>query len=111
MLVAALYDLSVRQQSRGKRSLEDVYRLLFRGRRASGERREGNATVIAALNSVSGGSDFSKRYIESVNRLDLTTALETFGLQLSRSGARTRITVSNSPSRAQRDLLRQIGYN
>ncbi|HEV7903959.1 MAG TPA: hypothetical protein VGO96_08970, partial [Pyrinomonadaceae bacterium] len=54
MLVAALYDLSVRQQSRGKRSLEDVYRLLFRGRRAGGERREGNATVTAALSSVSG---------------------------------------------------------
>jgi predicted metalloprotease with PDZ domain len=111
MLVAALYDLSVRQQSRGKRSLEDVYRHLFRGRRARGESREGNATVIAALNSVSGGSDFSKRYIESVNRLDLTTALEAFGLQLGRGGARTHITVSNSLSRAQRDLLRQIGYN
>lgn len=111
MLVAALYDLSVRQQSRGKRSLGDVYRLLFRGRRAGGESREGNATVIAALNSVSGGSDFSKRYIESVNRLDLTNALDAFGLQLGRSGARTRITVRDSLSRAQRDLLRQIGYN
>jgi predicted metalloprotease with PDZ domain len=112
MLVAALYDLSVRQQSRGKRSLDDVYRLLFRGQRTGGEKREGNATVIAALSSVSGGSDFSKRYIESANQLDLTTALDTFGLQLVRSEVRrTRITVSNSLSRAQRDLLRQIGYN
>jgi predicted metalloprotease with PDZ domain len=111
LIVAALYDLSVRQQSRGKRSLDDVYRLLFRGQRASNERRDGNATVIAALNSVSGGSEFSKRYIESVNRLDLTTALESFGLQLGRSGARTRLTVSNSLSRTQRDLLRQMGYN
>lgn len=112
MLVAALYDLSVRQQSRGKRSLDDVYRLLFRGRRTGGEKRDGNAAVLAALNSVSGGSDFSKRYIESVNQLDLTTALDTFGLQLVRSEVRrTRITVNKSLSRAQRDLLRQIGYN
>ena len=111
MLVAALYDLNVRQQSRGKRSLDDVYRLLFRGRRTGGEKREGNATVIAALNNVSGGSDFSKRYIESVNRLDLTNAFDAFGLQLGRSGTRTRLTVKDSPSRAQRDLLRQIGYN
>ena len=111
LIVAALYDLNVRQQSRGKRSLDDVYRLLFRARRADGERREGNATVIAALNSISGGSEFSKRYIESVNRLDLTAALEPFGLQSGRSGARTRITVSNSLSRTQRDLLRQMGYN
>jgi predicted metalloprotease with PDZ domain len=111
MLVAALYDLSVRQQSRGKRSLDDVYRLLFRGRRASGERREGNAAVIAALNSVAGVDEFSKRYIESANRLDLTNALNAYGLQLGQSGGRTRITVSNSLSRTQRDLLRQMGYN
>lgn len=111
MLVAALYDLSVRQHTRGKRSLDDVYRLLFRGRRPSGERLEGNAEVIAALNSVSGGDEFSKRYIESANRLDLTNALEAFGLQVGQSGARTRINVSNSLSRSQRDLLRQMGYN
>jgi predicted metalloprotease with PDZ domain len=111
MLVAALYDLSVRQQSRGKRSLDDVYRLLFRGRRANGERREGNAAVIAALNSVAGGDEFSKRYIESAHRLDLTNALSASGLQLGQSGGRTRITVSNSLSRTQRDLLRQMGYN
>jgi hypothetical protein len=111
MLIAALYDLSVRQQSRGKRSLDDVYRLLFREHRTSGDRREGNAATMAALNSVSGGVEFSKRYIERAHRLDLTNALDAFGLQLEKSGARTRITVRNSPSRAQRDLLRQMGYN
>jgi predicted metalloprotease with PDZ domain len=111
MLVAALYDLTVRQKSRGKLSLEDVYRMLFRQRRTGVERREGNAAVIAALNSVAGGSDFSKRYIEGAAPLDLTTALDTFGLKLERSGARSRIEVVGSLSRAQRDLLRQMGYN
>lgn len=112
MIIAALYDLSVRQQSRGKRSLDDVYRLLFRGRRTSGdEQRDGNTAVLAALNSVSGGGEFSKRYIESANQLDLKSALDAFGLQPERSGARTRINVSNSLRRTQRDLLRQMGYN
>jgi predicted metalloprotease with PDZ domain len=111
MLVAALYDLSVRRQSRGKRSLEDVYRLLFRGHRKGGENRDGNTTVIAALNSVYDNVEFSKRYIESVNQLDLTNTLDAFGLQLGESGGRTRITVSKSLSRTQRDLLRQMGYN
>jgi hypothetical protein len=111
MLVAALYDLSVRQHSRGRRSLDDVYRMLFRQRPASGNSHDGNAAVIDALNSVAGGTDFSTRYIESVNRLELANALDAFGLQLERNGARTRITVSNSLSRTQRDLLRQMGYN
>jgi predicted metalloprotease with PDZ domain len=111
MLVAALYDLTVRQKSRGNLSLEDVYRMLFRQHRMGVERREGNAAVIAALNVVAGGSDFSKRYIEGATPLDLTTALDAFGLKLERSRARTRIEVAGSLSRAQRDLLRQMGYN
>ncbi|HLL72776.1 MAG TPA: hypothetical protein VK363_15135 [Pyrinomonadaceae bacterium] len=111
MLVAALYDLSVRQRSRGKRSLDDVYRALFRKHHTGAERREGNAAVIDALNSVAGGSDFSKHYIESVNRLELTDAFAPLGLNVGRNGARTRITLSDSLSRAQRDLLRQMGYN
>jgi predicted metalloprotease with PDZ domain len=111
MLVAALYDLSVRQHSRGKRSLDDVYRALFRTSHAGVERREGNAAVIEALNRVAGSGEFSKHHIESVNRLDLTNALAPFGLNTARNGARTRITVSDSLSRTQRDLLRQMGYN
>ena len=111
MLVAALYDLTVRRNSRGKRSLDDVYRALFRLHRAGVESREGNAAVIAALNSVAGASDFSKRYIESASPLDLTNALDTFGLKVESRGAGTRINVADSISRAQRDLLRQMGYN
>lgn len=111
MLTAALYDLSVRQRSRGKRSLDDVYRALFRKHHTGVEKRVGNAAVIDALNSVSGDSEFSRHYIESVNRLELTNAFASFGLNVSRNGTRTRITVSDSLSRAQRDLLRQMGYN
>ncbi len=111
MLVAALYDLNIRHSTRGKRRLDDVYRSLFRQRQTNGERREGNAAVIDALDRIAGGSEFSKRYIKSAYRLDLTTALETFGLKVGRNGARTQITVSSSLSRSQSDLLRQMGYN
>ncbi|HEY9405144.1 MAG TPA: hypothetical protein VIQ24_21010 [Pyrinomonadaceae bacterium] len=111
MLVAALYDLTVRRNSRGKRSLDDVYRALFRLHRTGVESREGNAAVIAALNSVAGASDFSKHYIESASPLDLTNALGTFGLKVESRAAGTRINVADSISRAQRDLLRQMGYN
>jgi predicted metalloprotease with PDZ domain len=111
MLVAALYDLNVRQSSRGKRSLDDVYRTLFRQRRTGVGSREGNAAVISALDIIAGGSDFSQRYIESASPLDLTTALKTFGLKVEREGARTRINTAAPISRAQRDLLRQMGYN
>jgi predicted metalloprotease with PDZ domain len=111
MLVAALYDLKVRHSSRGKRSLDDVYRSLFRQHQKSTARREGNTAVIDALDRVAGENEFSKQYIKTASRLDLVTALETFGLKVRRDGARTQITISSSLSRAQSDLLRQMGYN
>lgn len=111
MLVAALYDLNVRWNTRGKRSLEDVYRALFRRLRTGADKPVGNAAVIAALDSIAGTSDFSKRYIERPSRLDLTDALSTFGLKVEHAGTRTRIGVADSVSDAQRDLLRRIGYN
>jgi len=111
MLVAALYDLNLRHSSRGKRRLDDVYRSLFRQHQTNSERPEGNAAVINALDSVAGSSEFSKRYIRSANRLDLTTALETFGLKVGINKTRTQITVGRMLSRSQSDLLRQMGYN
>ncbi|HKP73370.1 MAG TPA: hypothetical protein VJT82_10565, partial [Pyrinomonadaceae bacterium] len=110
-LVAALYDLSIRQHSHGKRSLDDVYRALFRQHQTGVEKREGNAAVIDALDLVSEDKELSERYLKGSHRLDLATALEPYGLKVERVGMRTRIAVVASLTRAQRDLLRQMGYN
>lgn len=111
MLVAALYDLSLRQRTRSRRNLGDVSRVLFRLYRTGAEAREGNAAVIDALDTVAGGKEFSERYIKSVNRIDLITAIEPYGLKLRRNGKRTQIVVADILSDSQRDLLRQMGYN
>lgn len=111
MLVAFLYDLTLRQQTRGKRSLEDVYRELFRLYHSSEVRKDGNAAVLAALNDEGGMQELTRRYIESAGAIDLPAAIATFGLQVESGGGRTYISVASSPSSAQRDLLRKFGYN
>ena len=111
MLVAFLYDLRLRYQTKGKHSLDDVYRDLLRRHSAPAASKDGNAAVIAALNSVGKMQDFVSRYIGGTDVIDLQSAIAPFGLQLDRSGTRTRIFVSNSLSRAQRDLLHGFGYN
>jgi predicted metalloprotease with PDZ domain len=110
MLVAFLYDLYLREQSGGKRTLDDVYKELFRLYRRTGVRKDGNSAVIAALGAGE-MRDFVRRYIESPNAIDLNSALTAYGLQLLPGGARTHVQVANSLSRGQRDLLRQLGYN
>jgi hypothetical protein len=109
MLVAALYDLSVRKSSSGKRSLEDVYRELFRLAQTRPREREGNASVLGTLDKVSGTSDFTSRFVKGVEKLDLGVELAPYGLRVERVGARNLIVLSNSLSGSQRDLLRQVG--
>ncbi|HEX8160775.1 MAG TPA: hypothetical protein VF538_02665 [Pyrinomonadaceae bacterium] len=107
MLVAALYDLRLRNATGGKRSLDDVYRALFRRAHAGG--RDGNAVVLEALEETAGGSDFTGRFIRGAVKIDLAAELQTYGLLLQRTGARSRVTVSTPLRGSQRDLLRQFG--
>lgn len=109
MLVAYLYDLTLRRQSKGKRALEDVYRALFnRGPRATGD---ANEVVIETLNRVAGSAELTEHYVKNGGEIDLAAVLAPFGLELAPGGARTHVVVAAQLTRAQRDLLHQIGYN
>jgi predicted metalloprotease with PDZ domain len=111
MLAAFLYDLSLRQKTGGKRSLDDVYRELFRLHSAFMPRANGNQAALAALNNAGDMRELTARYIESTTVIDLSTAIAPFGLVVETSGARTRISVAERLSGAERDLLRKFGYN
>lgn len=111
LLVAFLYDMTLRQQTKNGRSLDDVYRELFRRRQSAAARADGNSTVIAILKNQSGMQDFVQQYIEKAASIDLRSAVAPFGLEISRGGVRTHLVVSGTLSRAQRDLLGKFGYN
>jgi predicted metalloprotease with PDZ domain len=112
MLVAFLYDLYLREQSGGKRSLDNVYKELFKLYGGAGVRKDGNIAVIAALGGAAGETrDFVRRYIEGPTAIDLKSVLSVYGLQLLPEGPRTHVQIADSLSREQRDLLRQLGYN
>jgi len=112
MLTAFLYDLSLRDRSNGKRSLDNVYKELFRLYGRTGARTDGNRALVSALGGAEGEMrDFVRRYIESPAAIDLKGALTAYGLQILPGGARTHVQVADSLSRDQRDLLRQLGYN
>lgn len=111
LLVAFLYDLTLRQQTKNSRSLDDVYRELFRRHRSSMTRTDGNSAAINILKNQSGMQQFVQQYIEQAITIDLRSVITPFGLEVSRGGVRTHLAVSDSLSRAQRDLLRKFGYN
>ena len=111
MLIAFLYDLYLRERSGGKRSLDNVYRELFRLYGRTGIRRDGNNAILSVLGGEREFSDFVRRYIESAAAIDLKSALPVYGLQVMPGGVRTHVQVTDSLNRRQRDLLGQLGYN
>jgi hypothetical protein len=111
-LVAFLYDLELRRRTNGRRTLDDALRELFRRHTTSAASADGNTVVTSALDAALGGdADFTRRYVRSARRIDLAEELRPYGLTVATGQGRTRVEVSASLSGAQRDLLRQIGYN
>lgn len=111
LVVAFLYDLALAQRTGGKSSLDELYRTLFRRHGPKGARAEGNSAVSAALGRAAGMEAFAGRYVGGASAIDLAAELAPYGLRLEPLGSRTRILVSDSLTRPQRELLRKFGYN
>jgi len=115
MVVAFLYDLNLRWQTKGKRSLDDIYRSVVRtyvAKSAPGSAKpEGNSVVVAALRSELSDQQFVNRLVVERTKIDLQKELAPFGLHVEKPGVRTHISVDAQLSSRQRDLLKQLGYN
>lgn len=111
MLVAFLYDLTLTRRTGGKNSLDDVYRTLFRRHGVKAAREDGSRAVLNVLGGTGGMQDFANRYVEGQTEIDLAAELAPFGLRLEATGTRTRVVVSDSLNKSQRDLLQKFGYN
>ena len=117
MVVAFLYDLQLRIQSRGKHSLEDIYPSLIEryGNRAGADEParllDANEAVTAVLGFDDASRAMIKRLVMQPATIDLKQELLPYGLQVETFGFRTRISVADQLSKQERDLLRQLGYN
>ena len=109
MLVAFLCDLMLRGEN--QRSLDDVYRDLFRRFPESARRADGNEAIISLLNEELGSNEFAQRYITGRGDMALETLVSPYGLIVETVGGRKRLTVRPDLTRRQRQLLRSLGYN
>lgn len=109
MLTAFLYDLTLRQKS--KKSLDDIFRELFKLASEESAIRDGNRAVIEVLSRYEGMKEFVNRYIEKPNTIDLQAALAPFGLYVVKENGKTIVKVNKKLSRSESDLLKKLGYN
>lgn len=110
MVAAFLYDLALRQRTKNRSSLDDVYRTFFRRHRA-GVTEDGNAAALEALRFNGLMSDVVAELIEHPGEAKLAERLAPYGLRVETVGGRVRITIEDQLTPAQRDLWRRLGYN
>jgi len=108
MLVAFLYDLTVRLESGGKVSLLDRYRRLFD--QSVNEPTNANDVIIRLLSSSPATEGFATSYIQSRNRIELEKVLTSFGLLLNIEGSTSQLSVRKDLTDPQRQVLRSLGY-
>lgn len=110
MLVAALYDLELRWQSRARSRLSDIVRGLYRDFALRG-REIGNREVISELGRAGNFTSFVADYIEGVREIDLVRALKPYGIEVDRRAARgrARLIVSSGLNARQRELIASLG--
>ena len=115
MVVAFLYDVNLRWQTRGKRSLDDVYRTMVSEHLAKSPtdtgRPDANSAVVGTLRLEMSDQDFVNRLVIARANIDLGKELAVFGLHVERPGVRTHISANAQLTSRQRDLLKQLGYN
>jgi hypothetical protein len=107
MLVAFLYDLLMRKESGGRRSLADSYRTLFNGQLTDGA--DANEAIISVLGSTPVSRDFIKAYVENSTAVDLNKVLPAYGLSVLFTGKGSQLRVGEL-NQDQKQLLRSLGY-
>jgi predicted metalloprotease with PDZ domain len=111
MLVAFVYDLSLRRLSECQASLDDVYAELFR--QSATRQGSANETIINVLNEREGLKSFAQDYVESAGKIDLDALLSAYGIQVQRGNAgteATKLSPAHDLNKVQRKLLGCIGY-
>ena len=111
MVVAFLFDLRMRRASHGKKSLDNVYRVILQKHSGNAAKTDGNQGVTQALAADEASENFVRQFIRSAVTINLASELAPFGFEVGTLGLRTRIAVSDKLNKQQRDLLRELGYN
>jgi predicted metalloprotease with PDZ domain len=108
MLVAFLYDLMIRKETAGQRSLAESYRDLFGGQLTDGA--DGNEAIISVLGSTTGSRSFIKAYVENSTAVELNQVLPAYGMSVLFTGKGSQLRVGGDLNQDQKHLLRSLGH-
>lgn len=110
LLVAFLCDVAMLRESKGKRSIKDVFRTVYQNHRAPAQIQDGNSAITGILKSYPELNSIVQNYIEGKSGIDWREYLESAGIE-AESATTTQLKVKTNLSGRQKDLLDDLGYN
>lgn len=111
MLVAFLCDLAILEKSRGRKSVQDIFRAVFEKHRYPNKREDGNTAVLNALEANGELLQIIEKYVKGVEKIDWLDKLPTAGIENEPGISRTKLRVKEKLNGRQKALLDKLGYN
>jgi predicted metalloprotease with PDZ domain len=111
MLAAFLCDVALLGESRGRRSIAEVFREIYRRHRAPNKPEEGNAAILKILKNYSELNSVVEKYIAGAEKISWETNLESLGIEANEENLTTTLGVKKKLNGKQKDLLNELGYN
>lgn len=111
MLAAFLCDAALLSKSKGRHSVSDVLKDVYRKYRLPNEPRDGNAAILEILKKYGELNAVVEKYVEGAQKIDWEKDLELIGVEQTRENNFARLKVKAKPTKRQKDLLNELGYN
>ena len=111
MIVAFLCDLALLNNSKGKRSVQNILREIFQKYHNATQRNDGNEAVLAAFAKHAELRPIVDRYINGNEKIDWREYVSAAGLESGEQNSTARLTVLPKLTSRQKDLLDKLGYN
>jgi predicted metalloprotease with PDZ domain len=108
-IVAFLCDLAIIKESKGKRSLTDVFRQLWKKHKIPNMTEDGNSAILKIFEDFPEVRELLQNYVLAKTKLEFQNELEFFGLEYQKS--EHKLAVLENLSGKQKDYLDKLGYN
>jgi predicted metalloprotease with PDZ domain len=111
MLAAFLCDAALLRASKGRRSITEVFREIYRQHRSPNKPEDGNAAITKILKTYSELDSVVEKYIAGTEKISWETNLESLGIEANEENRTTKLSVKKKLNGKQKDLLDELGYN
>lgn len=111
MIIAFLCDVALLENSKGKRSITDLFRQILKLHGASNKIQDGNTAVLGVLNVYPELRPIVEKYVNGIEKINWRTELESIGIESQEANSFVKLDVKVKLKNQQKNLLEKLGYN